>query len=113
MEAHEIYELIQKVQESNKPFFLVKIEGVGYIEMTKKDVIDKLYDNYCEARLKEFSLYLKSKKVMHFEIAEKLGIHPVQFAQMLSGHVRKNKKVGDSIDFIHKAQKITDNLCSK
>ena len=111
MTASEIFKLFKKVEESSKERYLINIENTGYIEFSKNDILDKLHFEYCSARLGEHYIWLKSKKVKHRDIAREMGINKEAFSLLLSGRIRSNKKVGDSLEFITKSKQIAEKLC--
>jgi len=99
MEAYEIKEIIDKLEASKRTSFLINIEDGGYIELSKKKVLQIIRTEYLTKSMKEFKTWLESKDVVYRELANKLEVHPVQFTQMLSGDRKSINKIS-SLEFI-------------
>jgi len=99
MEAYEIKEIIDKVESSKRTSFLITIEDGGHIELTKRQIIFILRNEYHTKAMQEFKTWLESKDVVYRELASKLDVHPVQFTQMLSGDRKSINKIS-SLEFI-------------
>jgi len=99
MEAYEIKEVIDKVESSKRTSFLITIEDGGYIELSKKKVLQIIKTEYLTKSMQEFKTWLESKDVVYRELASKLDVHPVQFTQMLSGDRKSINKIS-ALDFI-------------
>jgi len=106
MSSDEILELINKVHHSKKETFLVKIENIGYIEMSKSETLKGLLREYSDEKLREFRNWLDVQPVKYYELAKGLNIHPVKFSQMMSGHIKSTKEIGSTLDFIAKTKKL-------
>jgi len=106
MTSEEIKEIIDKVELSDKDLILINIEDSGYIELTKKQVLSILKEEYSFESLKEFREWISTKDVKYNHLASKLNIHPVKFTQMMSGHLKSTKKVGSRLEFISKVKAI-------
>ena len=104
MKANEIFELIEKINRSDKALYLIKIEGTGYIELKKAEVLTILHREYSDAMLDEFRPTLKS--IRYKEMAKRMNIHPVKFTQMISGHIKSTKEIGTTLDFIAKVKSL-------
>ena len=106
MKALEIEELIEKVEISEKKLYLVKVEDTGYIELKKSQVLTILKNEFTRVSLDEFREWLLERNQKYNQLAGKLSIHPVKFTQMMSGHLKSTKSIGNTLDFIKQVKRI-------
>ena len=106
MKAYEIEELINKVETSTKDVFLINVEETGWIELSKKQVLTILKNEFSTKSIEEFKTWLKERNLKYNHLAEKLSIHPVKFTQIMNGTLKSTKSIGSNLDFIERVKSV-------
>lgn len=111
MEAKQLFELMQKVDNSKDETFTLNIETFGTIELRRHIVINILFELYSDARRIEFRKEFALLPIKAYQIADIMGLSTVTYSQMLSGVLKSTGDIKNTIEFIQRSKAAIDQLC--